>query len=124
MGGVEHTRWIGMTMTNVLWLVIFWAMQVVAALSFKQGSLPDASRTLWFIIGNVFGASSIWFMMELYKTMNVNVAMGLAVGGAFLLSQLATALIFKSNLSFVQYIGLIAITGGMYAVSAGATTHP
>ena len=124
MGGVEHTRWIGMTMTNVLWLMIFWAMQVVAAPSFKQGSLPDASRTLWFIIGNVFGASSIWFMMELYKTMNVNVAMGLAVGGAFLLSQLATALIFKSNLSFVQYIGLIAITGGMYAVSAGATTHP
>jgi multidrug transporter EmrE-like cation transporter len=113
-----------MNTMNIIWLVIFWAMQIVAALSFKHGSMPAASWALWFVIGNLFGASSIWFLMELYKTMNVNVAMGIAIGGAFLLAQLSTALVFKSPLSFVQYVGLVAITGGMYAISAGARVHP
>lgn len=109
-----------MNAMNVLWLVIFWSLQVAAALCFKQGSMPGAARMVWFIVGNVFGGSSIWFMMELYKTMNVNVAMGIAAGGAFLFCQLFTAIVFKSSLTLVQYVGLLAITGGMYAVSAGA----
>ena len=108
---------------NVVWLVIFWIMQAVAALAFKWGSTSDGRWLTGFIGGNVVGASSIWFMMMLYKTMNANVAMGLAVGGGFLIAQVAIALAFKSSLTLVQFGGLIAITLGMYFLSTGGAVR-
>ena len=113
-----------MALMNVVWMVLFWAMQAIAALAFKYGSMA-ATHTgwvVWFLVGNAFGASSIWFVMLLYRTMNANVAMGLCFGGAFLIAQLALALVFRSPLSPLQYGGLLAITVGMYLLSAGNVT--
>lgn len=104
---------------NLVWLVTFWAMQAVAMLLFKFGTTSEARWLPGFIGGNLFGASSIWFMMLLQKTMNPNVAMGLSLGGGFLAGQIAVAVVFRSQLSFVQYGGLLAITFGMAALTMG-----
>jgi multidrug transporter EmrE-like cation transporter len=49
--------------------------------------------------------------------MNPNVALGIGVGGSFLLSQLALAVIFRSSVSAVQCAGIVAITAGMVALT-------
>ena len=79
----------------LVYLAIFWAMQAGAQIFFKWGSMCE-SRWLWgFLGGNLFGFSSIWLLMLVYKTIDANIALGISTGGAFLLSQSALALAFR-----------------------------
>lgn len=110
---------IDMLITKALWIAVFWGMQVVAQLLFKWGSISD-SRWLWgFFGGHLFGVSSIWILMLLYKTMNPNVALGICLGGAFLMAQVTLALVFRSSISPIQYGGIAAISIGMILLAAG-----
>lgn len=102
---------------NVLWLSMFWAMQIGASLLFKYGATAPERYWIGFLGGNVFGASSIFLLMQLYKTMQVNVAMSLGAGGAFFLGQIALALVFRQNLNWIQYAGIAVITVGMVVVT-------
>jgi multidrug transporter EmrE-like cation transporter len=104
---------------DVAWLLIFWAMQVLAQVIFKWGSDTPGRFVHGFIGGNLFGASSILLLMRLYKTMNVNVALGLGIGGGFLLGQVALALIFRSRVSLVQSCGIAAMVVGMLMLAMG-----
>ena len=105
-------------MTSVLLLLVFCAMQAIAQVLFKYGSLHEGKWLLFFILGNVFGASSIWFLMLLYRHMNVNVALALAGGGAFIACQLAVGLAYRSRLAPIQIIGVIGIAVCMALVTA------
>ena len=107
-------------MSSILWLLVFWGMQSVAMLLFKWGSDTPGRWLAGFLGGNAFGASSISILMILYKTMNPNVAMGLALGGGFLAGNIAVAIVYRSMLSPIQYAGFLAIALGMAAVSFGA----
>ena len=108
-----------MTVRIVVYLLVFWVMQVTAQLFFKWGSL-SASRWIWgFLVGNLFGFSSIWLLMLVYKVMNPNIAMGIGIGGAFLLSQVAVFFAFKSKVAPVQWAGIAAIVIGMVALATG-----
>jgi multidrug transporter EmrE-like cation transporter len=103
----------------VIYLAVFWAMQIIAQLFFKWGSVSP-SRWLWgFFVGNLFGFSSIWLLMLIYKAINPNIALGISTAGAFLLTQLILALVFKSKLDTVQWVGIIAIAIGMIALVSG-----
>ena len=111
-----------MTAQHVLWITLFYVMQCIASLLFKWGSTSD-SRWLWgFFVGHLFGVSSMWFLMLLYKTMNPNVALGICFGGMFLLSQVAIALVFRSGLSLVQCAGIAVITAGIILLAVGKPT--
>jgi hypothetical protein len=105
-------------------ILIFWAMQVGAQMLFKWGSdLPG--RSVWgFVGGNLLGVASIAFLMLLYKTMNANVALGICIGGAFLLAQVAVALVARSAPSGVQYAGILGITSGMVLLAVGKSPRP
>ena len=105
---------------NVVWLGVFWVMQAVAQVIFKFGSDDSARWLSCFLIGNVFGASSIWFLMLLYKAWNPNLALGIGTGGGFLAAQIALAVVFRSHISPMQYAGALAITGGMVLFILGA----
>ena len=104
---------------NIVWLVAFWLMQAAAQVLFKYGSAHPGKWILGFICGNVFGASSIWFLMLLYRSMNPNVALGLGTAGGFLCAQTAILLIFRSCVSPVQYIGMAAVSVGMVLFITG-----
>jgi len=88
-----------MSISIILAIGVFCAMQVIAQLFFKWGSTSD-SRWLWgFLAGNAFGFSSIWLLMLIYRSMNVNIALGICSGASFLLAQLALAIISLINLA-------------------------
>lgn len=97
----------------LVWLGVFWAMQAGAQVIFKLGSTVPERFVPCFIVGNVFGASSIWLLMLLYKTMNPNLALGLGTGGGFLCAQGALALLFRVPLTPWQYVAMAAIAAGM-----------
>lgn len=106
-------------MKTYLYLVIFWAMQVVAQILFKWGSESESRWLTGFIAGNLFGFSSIWLLMLVYRAMNPNVALAVATAGAFLFAQLALSLAFKTQISIEQAIGVIAIVGGIVLLAMG-----
>ena len=62
----------------------------------------------------------MWLLMLVYKAIHPNTALGIAVGGAFLLSQIALVLAFKSKVAPVQWAGVAAIAVGMIALAAGS----
>ncbi len=105
-------------MTTV-WLLTFWAMQTIAQVVFKYGSDAPERWLTCFIIGNVFGASSIWLLMLLYRDWDPNIALGLGTGGGFLCAQGALAMLFHTQISGVQWIGAIAVAAGMALFSIG-----
>jgi multidrug transporter EmrE-like cation transporter len=108
-----------MTALNLVWLLIFWGMQVVAQLIFKWGTAAPGRFIYGFIGGNVFGASSIVFLMLLYRAMNPNVVLGISTGGGFLLAQVALAIVFHSRVAPVQQVGVVAIAAGMLMLAMG-----
>lgn len=108
-----------------LWLLlaIFWFMQIAAYLTFKSGSLSGSRHSSrWlrcFIIGNVIGASSIIFLMQIFAKMpgNPNLALVLSSVGAGIGCQLAMVLVFRARLSLVQWTGIaLALAGTVMAL--------
>jgi multidrug transporter EmrE-like cation transporter len=61
--------------------------------------------------------------MLLYKTVNPNVALGICMGGGFLMSQIALALMGRARLGRAQYAGILAITAGMVLLAVGKTAR-
>lgn len=102
----------------IVLLVAFWAMQAIAQIIFSYGSTAHQRFVPCFIGGNLFGASSIWLLMLLYKTMNPNLALGLGSAGGFLCAQGALALIFRTHLSPLQYVAMLAVAVGMGVFTA------
>jgi small multidrug resistance pump len=107
------------TVSTMASIGVFFAMQVIAQVFFKWGSSSDARWWWGFFGGNLFGFSSIWLLMLVYKSMNPNIALGICVGGSFLLSQLALALIFKSPVSTMQWSGVAVMVVGMIMLAGG-----
>jgi multidrug transporter EmrE-like cation transporter len=106
-------------MNGILWLGIFWAMQVVAAVLFKYGTTSPDRYWFGFVAGNLFGAPSIFVLMKLYSMWQVNVAGALAGGGAFLLAQFALIPLFGERLDWRQHAGIVVVSLGMALVSYG-----
>jgi len=104
---------------RLVFLLIFWGMQIVCHVLLKYGSTSPGRWLPCFVIGNAVGVSSTWFLMLLYTRMNPNIALGLGLGGGFLFAQLALALLFHSRLSGVQFAGIVAIAAGMAMLAAG-----
>jgi multidrug transporter EmrE-like cation transporter len=101
----------------ILLLVLFVIMQVIATLFFKWGS-DNPSRWIYgYILGNLIAVSSVYLLMSAYKHMNPNVALGVFMGAAFLASQIALALFYKSGLSPLQWGGTALITTGIFMLS-------
>ena len=103
----------------VLFLSTFWLIQGLVAIGFKLSSRHEDQFWLWFCGAHAIGVPSLWFLVRLYKEMNEPVAFGLAMGGAFLASQIALFLVFRPPISFVQCVGVLAICGGMVLLAMG-----
>jgi len=104
---------------SIFLLFVFCGMQAIAQLLFKYGSLHQNRWLLFFVLGNMLGASSIWLLMLLYKHMNVNVALALAGGGAFISCQVALAIFHRSRLTLSQTLGVLGIALCMVFVTPG-----
>jgi multidrug transporter EmrE-like cation transporter len=107
---------------SIFWLSVFWVMYAITFVIFKFGTTKPSRKLPCFIAGNVFGVSATWVLMMLYRTMNANIALGLCLGGGFVISQLALALIFRSNLKPLQYAGALTVALGIFVMVVGGNT--
>lgn len=95
----------------------FLVLQVGAGLLFKMGAVHKQYWTLGFILGNVLGISSIYFLMIVYKHLNPNISEAICRGGYFVLIQIAFILVFQSRVNLFQWGGIAAIVTGILVVS-------
>ena len=100
----------------IIKIVIYVVMQIVGMLLFKWGSSSGGRWLAGFLLGNLVVFGSTWFLMELYKQMNPNVAMGVCAGTAFLLAQIALALVYQEHINCTQWSGIALITCGIAMV--------
>ncbi len=103
-----------------LFLGLFWLIQALVTIGFKLSSLHEKQFWLWFCAAHAIGVPSLWFLVRLYKEMSEPVAFGLALGGAFLASQIALFIAFRPATSMVQWVGVLAICGGMVMLAVGS----
>ncbi|MGI6609892.1 MAG: hypothetical protein ACOX4G_05185 [Limnochordia bacterium] len=101
------------TPSMVFYFLVFWAMQVVAVLLFTYGGRYPEHGLKALLVGNAIAVPSIFFLMKLYGLMNVNVAYGVAIGGAFLIAQVMISWVFRSPLSGLQWAGVAGMCGSM-----------
>ncbi len=94
-------------------IIMFLIFQVAANLLFKWGSL--APRFFWwgFGFGNLIGVTSIIFMISMYRLMPAALVMAVGTGGAFLLNQIAVALVYHERISMFGYVGIALIFTGI-----------
>ena len=114
-------------MTALVFIVPFWAMQIFANLFYKYGaSAAPGNRRRWFrgfVLGNLFGALSVLFLMRVFQLMpdNPNLAAVLSASGALIGSQIALAVVYRAPLSRLQWAGVIlVILGNLVAAGAAA----
>ena len=91
----------------------YWAIGLAAGVCFKEGGTDPDHRLMYFLLGNVLGITSTWFLIRIYARMNVNMAMLVAGGGAFIIFQVALWLIYQAQLTFLQCAGNVTVLAGM-----------
>jgi len=94
-------------------LIVYLAIGLAANLCFKQSGTDVANRLTYFVAGLTLGIISTVLLIRLYDRMNVNLAMLLATGGAFILFQAACLFLFRTQLTLVQWVGILAVLVGM-----------
>lgn len=99
-------------------ILTFFALQVGAGLLFKTGAVHRSFWLYGFILGNVLGITSIYFLMNVYRTLNPNIGEAICRGGYFVLIQFAFMLVFGSRLNPAQWGGIAMIAIGIVLVSA------
>ncbi|MDR0473823.1 MAG: hypothetical protein LBH43_09180 [Treponema sp.] len=106
-------------MKPVILLAIYY---VISSSAFVVSVFGGSSETLWLpclIVSTAIGMSGTWVLMQLYKKMDVNTATAVSLGGGFLITQIAVALLFKGNLSAIQYAGVLFIAAGLFCMVKG-----
>jgi multidrug transporter EmrE-like cation transporter len=99
-------------------IVVFFIMQVVAALLFKWGSTAPNLYWWGFGLGNLFGATSIIMLINVYKVLNPNLTLAICTGGTFLLNQVALSIVFKSPIGVLPAVGSLLIVMGIVLIAA------
>lgn len=98
-------------------ILAFFVLQVTAGLVFKYGALHKVYWWHSFVVGNVLGMISIYFLMRVYHDLNPNLGEAICRGGRFVLLQLAFVLVFQSRLNTIQWGGIAMIVAGIFVVS-------
>ena len=100
------------------WLnaTIFVALQIVAAIWMKWGGTAPGRYWWGFVLANTFGIVSLLFIINLYKLWPAGMVLEIAVGGSFVLTQLALWLVFRDHLAIGAWCGVVLIFAGILLV--------
>jgi len=102
-----------MTVNGAALLSLFCLMQGAITLLMKYGGSVPGRWWACFAAANVLTMASIGVMMAIYRQMNANSAMGIAVGFSFVVGQAALSLVFKQPVSACQLAGLVCVFAGV-----------
>jgi len=93
-------------------LLLFALFNLGATWCFKQGGTDPAHRLACFIGGNALGVTSTWFMMQLCRCLNVNIAMVLSGSLAFISVQALFWWLYRPAMQPAQWLGVAVILVG------------
>jgi multidrug transporter EmrE-like cation transporter len=106
-------------MKPIFLLVIYYVINTCAFTISVFGGNSEQLFLPCLIASIAIGTVNTWVLMRLYKKMDVNTATAVSLGGGFLITQVTVALLFKSNLSIIQYAGILTITAGLFCMVKG-----
>jgi drug/metabolite transporter (DMT)-like permease len=89
-----------------------WIISIAAGLCFRQGGIDTEGRWFWFVVGNVLGISSTWFLIRVYSLINANLAVVLCSSVPFIIFQVVLWGLYHAELSLIQWIGIVVVTIG------------
>lgn len=98
-------------------IFMFLCFQVVAHLLFKWGSVNPQNYWYGFILGNIVGASSIIFMLGMFKSLPAASVLAIGTGGSFILNQIFLNLVYHEKVNYIGIIGIILIFAGILTVA-------
>lgn len=100
-------------MLTALNIGIFLGTQIGTALAFKWGTTAPHLYWWGFLIGNSFGLVSTIAYINVFKLLNANVAVAVCSGGAFVVVQIAMALVYRQPVNWLSGIGALLIVTGI-----------
>jgi len=100
-------------------LALFWLMQVAVMLLLHYGNTASGRWWPCYLAATVLGMISSVTVMWLFLLMNANLGLGLAAGGAYLLSQIALIVVTRARPSPAQIAGAIVTTVGLFVLAMG-----
>ncbi len=100
-------------MPTILNVGIFLVTQIALAIAFKWGSSTPGRYWWGFLIGNGFGLISTLAYINVFKHMNANLAVAVCSGGAFVVVQIALALVFQQQIGWLPSLGALLIVVGI-----------
>jgi len=103
--------------------VLFTVLNTTAGICFKQSGTDAAHKVPYFIVAAIIGWVSMGIIMVIYRRMNVNLAAAVSSATVSIALNLALWWIFKTDLSILQWAGIVATAGGtVLALMGGAAT--
>jgi multidrug transporter EmrE-like cation transporter len=106
-------------MKPVFLLIVYYIINTCAFAVSVFGGNSEQLFLPCLIVSTVIGMGNTWVLMQLYKKMDVNTATAVSLGGGFLITQITVALLFKGNLSPIQYAGVLVIAAGLFCMVRG-----
>ena len=103
-------------------IVMFLTFQVVANLLFKWGGTAPQRYWWGFIWGNTAGATSIFFLIGMFRVLPGATVVAIGSGGSFLLIQIAMYLVYREPIRPLAMLGLALIFAGIMMVAL--LNHP
>ena len=103
-------------------IVMFLLFQVVANLLFKWGGTAPQRYWWGFIWGNTAGATSILFLIGMFRVLPAATVVAIGSGGSFLLIQIAMYLVYREPVRPAAMLGLALIFAGIMMVAL--LNHP
>jgi len=100
-------------------LAVFWIMQVAVMVLLHYGNTAPRRWLPCYLAATVLGMLCTAVIMVTFLLMNANLALGLAGGIAYILSQVALIVVTKARPSIAQLIGASLTALGLFLLALG-----
>jgi drug/metabolite transporter (DMT)-like permease len=105
---------------TVGWFVLFAVLSTASGVCFKQSGTDVAHRVPYFVTAAALGWLCMGITMVLYRRLNVNLVSAVNAGFGAIALNLTLWWLFKTDLTPLQWAGIVAAAGGtMLALLGG-----
>ena len=107
-------------MMLAIYITAYFLTQIAAHLIFRWGGITPGMYWYGFVLGNIFGISSMLPYIFMFRMLTPAQAVAIGSGGTFLLLQIFMYLVFRQPLNLISTLGIGVIFFGILIVAFGA----
>lgn len=104
------------------WFALFAVLNTASGVCFKQSGTDAAHRVPYFVVAAALGWTCMGITMVLYRRMNVNLVSAVNAGLGAIALNLALWWLFSTDLTGLQWLGIVAAAGGTVLALAGGAS--